>query len=225
MSANINGNGALVPSSSDKNHADETGAQRDPNKTSNGGGGSPFDPKQLVMSQDFAASIGVKKTTRTVPARKPNRHDWVRVHPTWSISPVAMLEMKDEGTTSQMYLIAPSIVPELPPGEAKPMALFGAITRQGTFFVWPVRVAGADGRNDAWSQSAMEAALAAQKRWVRVVSNTQLGAYEVYESDSTAEPEWPADITNFERAIELAFRDKFITTLDHPVLRRLRGEV
>ncbi len=132
--------------------------------------------------------------------------------------------MKDEGT-GQMYLIAPAILAQLPPGEAKPMALFAAITRQGTFFVWPVRVAGTDGRTDAWSQSAMEAALAAEKKWVRVVSNVQLGAYEVYESDTTTEPEWPGDIPDFQRAIELAFRDRFITSLDHPVLRRLRGEV
>ncbi len=52
-----------------------------------GKGASPFDPKSLVMSQDFAASIGVKKTTRIVPARKPTRHDWASSSPMSGASP------------------------------------------------------------------------------------------------------------------------------------------
>jgi hypothetical protein len=50
-----------------------------------------------------------------------------------------------------------------------------------------------------------------------------LGAYEIFEAmGKLPEPEWP-DLT-FEQILEIAFRDRFISDLNHPVLRRLRGE-
>ena len=32
----------------------------------------PFDPERLRLSQDFAATVGVKKALLTVPVRKPS---------------------------------------------------------------------------------------------------------------------------------------------------------
>ena len=54
--------------------------------------------------------------------------------------------------------------------------------------------------------------------------NKFLGAYEVYQAAaSIPEPEWP-DIT-FQEILRVAFKDQFISSQDHPVLRRLRGEI
>ncbi|MCZ6861990.1 MAG: hypothetical protein O7I42_17225, partial [Alphaproteobacteria bacterium] len=39
----------------------------------------PFNPKSLRISQDFAAAAGVKQVLATIPVRKPNRQDFVRV--------------------------------------------------------------------------------------------------------------------------------------------------
>ena len=41
----------------------------------------PFDPSSLRLDQSFADGEGVKKLLLTVPVRKPNRQDFVRVHP------------------------------------------------------------------------------------------------------------------------------------------------
>ncbi len=41
----------------------------------------PFDPAALRIGQDFAALADVKPILATVPARKPNKQDYVRVHP------------------------------------------------------------------------------------------------------------------------------------------------
>jgi hypothetical protein len=90
-------------------------------------------------------------------------------------------------------------------------------------FLWPVRLP-VEGRHDEWNRSALDAADTATKRWVRLVANMQLGAYDVHTAEGTLDdPEWP-DIS-FKRVLEVAFKDRFIETLDHPVLRRLRGEV
>ena len=88
----------------------------------------------------------------------------------------------------------------------------------------PIRMPGEDGRLDRWNASALEAAESARSSWVRVVSNRDLRAYEVSEATGKLpDPEWP-DLS-FEEILRIAFKDRYITELDHPVVRRLRGEV
>jgi acetoin utilization deacetylase AcuC-like enzyme len=181
----------------------------------------PFDPSRLRLSQNFAETVGVKKALITVPVRKPGRQDFIRVHSDESYRlETAVLELKDERET---YLVHPDIWCELP-GEIVPKALFTTINRQGVLFLWPIRLPGDDGRHDEWNRSALEAAEMAQKRWIRVAANMSLGAYEVYEAvGNIPEPEWP-DV-DFKEILRTGFKDRFIDSLDHPVIRHLRGEM
>ena len=104
------------------------------------------------------------------------------------------------------------------------MALFTAVTRRGDLFLWPIRLPDADGRHDNWSRSALEAAQLAMSRWVRVASNRPEGIYETFEATGALpEPEWPTD--SFEQIVQLAFKDHYIDSVDHPAIRRLRGEI
>ncbi len=83
---------------------------------------------------------------------------------------------------------------------------------------------GSDGKLDEWSRSALEAADIARSGWVRVQSNMSLGAYEVFEATGDIpNPEWPE--TPFKDLLRVAFKGRFIDSLDHPVLRKLRGEI
>ena len=180
-----------------------------------------FDLKKLTLSQDFAEIVGVKKKIITVPVRKPHRQSFVRVHPdeSWRLE-TAVLEVKEDRET---YLVDPSIWSELP-GEIIPEVLFTTINRQGVVFLWPIRLPGEDGRHNPWHRSALEVARLAIKQWVRVTANMSLGAYDVFEATGDfPEPEWP-DIS-FQELLQVAFRDKFIQSLDHPVIQRLRGQL
>ena len=69
----------------------------------------------------------------------------------------------------------------------------------------------------------MEAAELARTKWVRVQANMTLGAYEVTYAEHLPDPEWP-DVP-FQELLRIAFKDRYIDSLDHPVLRQLRGEV
>ncbi|MCZ7646231.1 MAG: hypothetical protein M5U26_13270 [Planctomycetota bacterium] len=184
---------------------------------------NPFDPRRLRLSQDFAAGLGVKKALVTVPIRKPPREWWVQVHPQEDYRlQTGLLELKED---REIYLVEPDLWPELAT-EATfgPRALFTALNRQGVLFLWPLRLPGPDGRIDEWSRSALEAATMASGRWVRVVSNMSLGAYEVFTTEAAIPaPEWP--VVPFDQILKTAFRDRFIDSFDHPVLKRLRGEV
>jgi hypothetical protein len=114
-----------------------------------------FDPANLRLSQDFAQSVGVKKTILTVPVRKPGRQDFVRVHPDPEYRlETAVLELKEERET---YLVDRALWSDVP-GEITPKVLLTAMTRQNVFFLWPIRLPGEDGRHDEWNRSALDAA-------------------------------------------------------------------
>jgi hypothetical protein len=179
----------------------------------------PFDLDNLRLSQNFVDTANVKKLLTTVPVHKPNPQDFVRVHPSPDYHMDApMLELK---TDREEYIIARPLMPELV-GEFACKTLFTAINRQRVVFLWPVRLPDPDGRPMEWWRSAREAAELAMTQWVRVKANINLGAYEMTAAQSViTEPEWP-DVS-FQEIIRLAFRDRLITSLDHPVIKRLRG--
>ena len=126
-----------------------------------------------------------------------------------------------------MYLVAPGVRSALT-GESTfgVRLLVTCITRRGQLFLWPLKLPRTDGAGggDSWNRSALEAASRGQKRWVRVSANMSLQRYDIVEAPGDLEePEWP-DMT-FQEILEIAFRDRLIDSLDHPVLRRLRGEI
>ena len=181
---------------------------------------NPFDPKSLRLSQNFTETVGVKKLLTAVPVRKPNKQEFVRVHPDpeYRLTPAAIVELKDD---REVYLVTPAMATELP-GEFTTVTLFTAINRQGVLHLWPVKLPGPDGRQMEWHRSAAEAAELAMHKWVRVSANMSLGAYEIFQATADLpEPSWP-DLT-FDEILKIAFRDHVIDREDHPVVRRLRG--
>lgn len=181
--------------------------------------GSLIDLDGLRLSQDFASAIGVKKARLTVPIRKPTRHQFVRVHPSEDYRlQTAVLNLKEE---QEVYLVDRPLWQELA-GEIAPTALYTTISRQGVLFLWPIRLPGEDGKLDAWSRSALEAAEMATTRWVRVASNRDLGAYEAFgATGDLPDAEWPEE--SFQELLQIASRDRHIRSLDHPVIQRLWG--
>lgn len=180
----------------------------------------PFDPAALRLDQSYADTVGVKKLLTTVPVRKPNRQDFVRVHPDpeYRLTPAATIEVKDEG---EVYLVTPNIAPGLA-GEFSTVTLFTTISRQGTLHLWPVKLPDPDGRYNEWHRSAAEAAERAMSKWVRVTSSRSLGAYELFEaSGELPEPVWPE--FSFQEILKIAFRDRIVDRPDHPLVQKLKG--
>jgi hypothetical protein len=159
----------------------------------------------------------------TVPVRKPDKTWFVRVHPSEDYRlQTVVVQLAEE---NEFYLVDKPLWPEMAAETTfSPRVLFTAMNRQGVCFLWPARLPRPDGQFDNWGLSALEAVQMAQKTWVRVTSNKSLGAYEVFEATAKLpEPDWPK--LPFKELLRVAFKDKFIGGLDHPVLRKLRGEV
>jgi hypothetical protein len=185
---------------------------------------SPPDPfgnlAALRLSQSFADTVGVKKLLTTVPVRKPNRQDFVRVHPdpAFRLTPAAIIELKED---REVYLVPPGMAQQLP-GEFSVTTLFLAINRQNVIHLWPVKLPGPDGKHNEWHRSAAEAAEQAMGQWVKISANMSLGAYEIFEAfGNLPAPVWPE--ISFEEILKIAFRQRFVDSADHTLVQRLRG--
>jgi len=179
----------------------------------------PFDPAALRLSQDFASSIGVKKVLTTVPCRKPNRHEFVRVRPgeEWRLE-TGVFEDK---VNREVYLVSRNLWSELA-GEVYPVCLFMAVNRQGDAFLWPCKLPGSDGRSNTWNDSALAAARLAEVKWIRLAANMPGGMYDTFEAaGELAEPTWPE--LSFSEVLKLCFKQRLIESVDHPAIRALRG--
>jgi hypothetical protein len=178
------------------------------------------DLSRLRLSQDFTTSCEVKKALVTIPVRKPATEWFVRTHPELRIE-TCVLELKEGRET---YLVAPDLWAELAIEPTfSPRALFVTMTPQNVLFVWPIKLPGPDGKIDDWNRAALETAILAQSHWVRIASSKVFQGYDVTVATANwAEPKWPELPLN--EILKIAFKGRVITALDHPTLKRLRGE-
>jgi hypothetical protein len=184
----------------------------------------PFDDlDSLKCPQDFAEGATKKLLTR-VPVRRPRSTDWFMVHRDRDYrGDFKLAENKDE---SESYLIAPHLYGAL---EGEPTVhrytLFTAINRNGTVFLYPVRLQEPDGKWNSWHRSQHEAAELAMKGWLRMTSNKDIGGYDLREAIANfAKPDW-GDLPPFNKLVRIAFRDFLIDNVEHVYLKRLRGEI
>ncbi|MFY9769408.1 MAG: hypothetical protein WBG18_17440 [Xanthobacteraceae bacterium] len=178
-----------------------------------------FDVAKLRLDQSFVESAGVKKLLTTVPVRKPHKQEWVRVHPDPAYRDAfAVIEWKED---REFYILTPSVALALP-GECEMVRLFTTINRQGVLTLWPVKLPGTDGRTIRWHTSAAEAVEHAMSYWTKVGANMGLGAYEWAPAPGVIpEPVWPE--LSFADILRIAFKDRYVSDLNHPVIKRMHG--
>ena len=181
---------------------------------------NPFDPAKLRIGQRFGEGQDVRRVLVTVPVQKPHRQLFFRTQPDADMwLDAAILELRED---RQAFLVSPELAPYLP-GEAVAKVLVPTITIHGHLFLWPIRLPDEQGRLDEWNATAFRAAELAKSKWVRLMANMGAGTYDVLEARGQfPDPVWPA--LSLETLLELAFKERVITDLDHPVLKRLRGE-
>jgi hypothetical protein len=130
--------------------------------------------------------------------------------------------LEEEGG-GDAYIVSPSLH-ECLAHECFPARLVLAMTRSNSLFLWRLKLPRVDGQSNHWNDAALVAAKLAETKWVRVASNMTAKCYDVFEATGiNVEPQWP-DLTLTE-ILRLCFKDRFIDSLEHPFLRRLRGEV
>jgi len=179
----------------------------------------PFDPSQFAANSTVVGEAGVVKQLVVCPVRKPNKQEFVRVHPDPEYRLSAhILELKNE---QEAYLVLPEVAAALP-GETRLVTLTLAVNRQGSAFLWPVPTPTLKGRENDWHTSARAGATYGVTNWVKLVAST--GSYEVLVAPGAlGNPMWPEN--SMRDLLDLAFGETFtIRELSHPVIKRLLGQ-
>ena len=181
--------------------------------------GSPF--SSLRLSQNFGETLGVKKVLATVPVGKPTKDRFFRTHtsPSW-VFPTWILENK---AARETYIVSPEVASVL--GDlVRPVELYAVIDRQNNPYLVPIPLPGPNGVRNSWHESLLQAVLPARLVWLRISANIDLKGYDIFEAAANLpEPIWPE--TTMDELLEVAFRGRIITGLDHPVVQDRLGRV
>jgi len=182
---------------------------------------STFSLKDLRLPANYGAKLGVKKMLTTVPVGKPKKPQFFRTHQAEDMTFTAMiLEQKE---TRECYIVVHDVAQQISE-LVRAVQIHAAIDRQNNVFLIPVAMPGESGTRNQWHESLAQAVEHAKMKWLRITANMHMGGYDVYEADGALpQPEWP-DHT-IESLIEVAFRGKIITSLDHPVVQTLLGRI
>jgi hypothetical protein len=187
-----------------------------------------FDFSKLKLPTTFEQGITTKKLVTTIPVRKPRPGlDFFRVRPEpeWTFQ-TYLLDLKDGD--EEKYLVHPDLVPELlSTGKLKPVTIYTVITFTGqVLLLSDIPHPDMDGKDHEYNRSRRIAYEIAKSKWIKIQSNKPLYSYDIIEAVSELpEPIWPEEPATMDKALEVAFKNNFIESHDHPVLKRLRGEL
>ena len=177
------------------------------------------DLSQWRTDPDYMKAAGTKKHITRIPNKKPDKQQFIRVHPEPEYHFPACIIEYDE--TREKYIVLPEVAQELA-GEVKSVVLYPYITRSEDVFLWPIKSLVDLYMANPWVETAHQCALIAIKKWIRIVSNQATRSYEIIEPENTIpDPEWPN--LSMEEILNIAFRDKIVTDLDHEIIKKLRG--
>jgi hypothetical protein len=173
--------------------------------------------KQFVGGEGKPIEIEQVKRLGTVDVRRPRKSEWFRAHPEM-LTEVLLIQRDDV-----YYAVHPDIAGELG-DEVRPAFIVGAINDDNALFLWPILKPKADGNGGQLFDQALEDLALSRASWVRRQWDRGAKTYRIAQAKTDKEPEWPpnCDIIAW---VEKGFKNSFIDDLEHPVVRRLRGEL
>jgi hypothetical protein len=201
-SAPVNGVGKAVPEFKSESNLD------------------PFDPASYKRAadprlSDYANAVGLPKI---IEVRKPDPSWFVRLHQDPGYRGVFPMYF-DRGAKrreNSAYLISPELpIPEDLEDLLRDTLLAVAVTSGGISFLYPLNIS-----DSSWYESGLETFRRLTEEWGRVSAGT--AGYVVTPPIATLpDPIFP-DVP-FREYLVGAFSKRLITSLDHPVVKKLRG--
>jgi len=177
--------------------------------------------QSLRLPANYGATLGVKKILTVVPVRKPRKPEFFRTHSSPDMTFSGMVYENKE--KSEHYLLAPDVASHI--GElVRAVELHAAIDTGDNVFLIPLPLPDVTGNRNPWHESLAGNISHSQSKWIRISANKDVQGYDTFEATGNLpEPAWPEH--DIEALVDIAFRGKIITDLDHPVIQKLLGSV
>jgi len=180
-----------------------------------------IDPEINRVPPELDPAQGAQPAVIDIPIRNPAKTEFFRVHPSDDFHYTTVLLEVPSGFERVTYLVAPALR-DLFPELMVVKTLYLCSTREGTNFLWPIRVLYPGDKPERYARTGHECAKYAKTAWIRIYANPAVGWVAYRSRGDLGEPQWlPLDLR---AVINSAFMGRYITDPDHPELRKLRGE-
>jgi hypothetical protein len=181
----------------------------------------PLDPRNYRKPQDRRLNPNLdlgSHLPQTLEARRPKKNWFFRIHPDPDYRIILPLYTDDsKQRQSNIYLFSPGLkVPTDIVDLVRDSLVAAAITDEGTSFLYVLPVT-----NSGWYESGVEIITTATEQWVRQTPGSD-GYIVTKPIAALPEPVFP-DVP-FRTYLERAFSKRVITSLDHPIIKKLRGD-
>jgi hypothetical protein len=184
-----------------------------------------FDNLDAIRRASPTDLVNEKTVEVHLPVRKPKPREHFRVCDDPEMSALLSVYVhKPEGSMDEeIYFVMPSMETYLQEQEAlRTVQVVLCRTLAGVLFLWALPVHDGIGAARSHVTSARAVAKLALTRWVRMKWRRADNAYFAKQAeDEHPPPVWPDQ--SFNELLKLGFRDRIIDSLDHPVLKELRG--
>ena len=182
------------------------------------------DIEAFKIDMKEAGLEGAQEHLTTIEVRRPTADDFVRVHPERELTITVALHENRENFTSEYYVVMPKMLGTLMDLRGAFYAqLYLTVNRSGSVTLWPVKLP-TGGAGNEWYNSALAGAELAKLHWIRIFADPGQKKYRIMKAlgDFDA-PQFPDKPLN--ELLEIAFKGRVIDSVDHPICRKLRGEV
>lgn len=178
-----------------------------------------IDLKDYTYRENFAVDSNLRGEQTVIPVRRPDPQSWIYISSRPELrTTVAILELKQQ---REVFLVKQEIATSLD-GDVSNRLLVPYQDREGGLFLWAVKLSDSRGNLDSWTTSALRIVTEYCDRWIKIKSRMNAGCYEVIPAPiESPAPEWPAAGLQF--LVNRAFKNKLITSVQDPVIKRLKG--
>ncbi len=183
----------------------------------------PFDPMNLGISTDYAAAINTQASTKPIELRKPNEQEFFRTsphkHPRLIVGGII-----DKQDMSKLYVVLPSLLDEVRVRFPKHLRIHELVltqTQAGAVMLWGVPQG--EDRGGSWNSTKRDACHKGESRWTNMSSGR--GQYDVTTIDNPREVDWASFPPMSEILRQALSEGRLIDSMDHPLLKKLRGEI
>jgi hypothetical protein len=146
-------------------------------------------------------------------------------HPARDMRPIVML-VKPEGRDleEEDWLLVDADVEDDLADVGTMYELVLCRTSNGGYFLWRLKVEEPGGRIDGYNESAREALEEhAGEHWIKLKGDRRSRAYEVTRGSAATVVRWPE--VEIDELVRRAFKGRVVTSEDHELIRKLRGDI
>lgn len=175
-----------------------------------------FSLDQFAMAGDQFSDDELVQGPLTV--RNPGKMEFFKVcdAPGCRVRVCILNDQRNETT----YLVSPALRSTLE-GDVATAELVLVANQDGEQFLWLAKTPAFDGEH--YGTTRMAAISLAKTAWIRIRSRADRKGYDIiHAAGQFPDPQWPTK--TLDELCHEAFADRLVTSLDHPALRRLRGE-